>query len=69
MLDLPGCRLQADKQPFYKEGGDYLGPFLVKQERSRINRHGLIFLCLGLTTRAVHIEVASDLSTDFFVKA
>ena len=44
-----------------------LVPFLVKQGRSRIKRYGCIFSCL--TTRAVHIEVASDLSTDSFINA
>ena len=66
MVDLPGCRLQAHKPPFYKVGVDYFGSFLVKQG-SRIKRCGCIFLCL--TTRAVHIEVASDLSTNSFINA
>ena len=67
MADLPGSRVQTDKPPFYKVGIDYFGPFLVKQERSRIKRYGCIFSCL--TTRAVHIEVASDLFTDYFINA
>ena len=67
MADLPSCRVQTDKPPFYKVGVDYFGPFLVKQGRSRIKRYGCKFLCL--TTRAVHIEVASDLSTDSFINA
>ena len=67
MADLPRCRVQTDKPPFYKVGVDYIGPFLVKQERSRIKRYGCIFSCL--TTKAVHIEVARDLSTDSFINA
>ena len=67
MADLPSCRVQTDKPPFYKVGIEYFGPFLVKQGRSRIKRYGCIFSCL--TTRAVHIEVASDLSTDSFINA
>ena len=67
MADLPRCKVQTEKTPFYKVGVDYFGPFLVKQGRSRIKRYGCIFSCL--TTRAVHIEVASDLSTDFFINA
>ena len=67
MADLPSCRVQTDKPPFYKVGVDYFGPFWVKQGRSRIKRYGCIFSCL--TTRAVHIEVASDLFTDSFINA
>ena len=67
MADLLYCRVQTDKPPFYKVGIDYFGPFLVKQGRSWIKRYGFIFSCL--TTRAVHIEVASDLSTDSFINA
>ena len=67
MADLQGCRVQTDKPPFYKVGVDYFSPFLVKQGRSRIKRYGCIFSCL--TTRAVHIEVSSDLSTDSFINA
>ena len=67
MADLPRCRVQINKPPFYKVDVDYFGPFLVKQRRSRIKRYGCIFSCL--TTRAVHIEVASDLSTGSFINA
>ena len=31
MADLPGCRLLAEKPPFYKVNINYFGPFLVKQ--------------------------------------
>ena len=67
IADLPGCRVQTDKPPFYKVGVDYFGPFLVKQGKSWIKRYGCIFSYL--TTRAVHIEVASDLSTDSSINA
>ena len=67
MADLPGCRVQTDKPPFYKVGVDYFGPFLVKQERSRIKRYRCIFSCL--TTQAVHIGVVSDISSDSFKNA
>ena len=46
MAELPRCRVQTDKPPFYKVGVDYFGPFLVKQGRSRIKRYGCIFSCL-----------------------
>ena len=65
MADLPKARLQVDLPPFSHVGVDYFGPFFVKQGRSKVKRYGCIFTCL--TIRAVHIEVAVDLSTDSFI--
>ena len=67
MADLPESRLQSNSPPFSYIGVDYFGPFFVKQGRSKTKRYGCIFSCL--TTRAVHIEVAADLSTDSFINA
>ena len=46
---------------------DYFGPFHVKQGRSTIKRYGSVFTCL--VTRAVHIEMAADMTTDCFPHA
>ena len=67
MADLPESRLQSNSPPFSHIGVDYFGPFFVKQGRSKTKRYGCIFS--SLTTRAVHIEVAADLSTDSFINA
>ena len=65
MADLPDSRLQMDSHPFAFTGLDYFGPILIRQKRSQVKRYGCIFTCL--TTRAVHLELAADLSTDSFL--
>ena len=67
MADLPSDRVEAVEQAFAKSGVDYFGPFYVKQGRSLVKRYGVIFTCLSM--RAVHIEVAEDLSSDSFLCA
>ena len=46
---------------------DYFGPFLVRRGRGTEKKYGCLFTCL--TTRAVHIEVAEDLSADSFMNS
>ena len=65
MANLPPARLQIDEPPFSHVGVDYFGPLMIKQRRCDIKRYGCIFTCM--TTRAVHLEVATDLSTDAFL--
>ena len=73
MSDLPKERLSFNEKPFTHTGIDYFGPINVKLTRkTRSNqathkRYGALFTCL--TTRAVHLELASDLSTDIFILA
>ena len=73
MSDLPKERVAIGDKPFTYTGIDYFGPIVVKlSKRTRFNpalakRYGVIFTCL--TTRAVHLELAGDLSTDCFIMA
>lgn len=60
--DLPRARLDPFHRPFTNCGVDYFGPMIIKTGRRREKRWGALFTCL--TTRAVHIELVSSLSTD-----
>ncbi|XP_072769709.1 uncharacterized protein [Nerophis lumbriciformis] len=66
MAELPKERLEASA-PFTYSGMDCFGPFIVKKARKEYKRYGLIFTCLY--SRAVHIEMLEDLSTDSFINA
>lgn len=48
-------------------GIDYFGPLKVKYKRGTVKRYGCVFTCLAI--RAIHIEIAHDLSTDSFIQA
>ena len=65
MADLPEFRFpDANKQyPFVNTGMDMFGPFYIedKREGTQMN-YVCLFTCL--VTRAVHLEVHNDLSTD-----
>jgi len=71
MSSLPQERLAVHQPPFSFTGIDYFGPLLIKSHRKtrsttpNAKRYGAIFTCL--TTRAVHLELASDMSTDSFL--
>ncbi|XP_057317068.1 uncharacterized protein LOC130660791 [Hydractinia symbiolongicarpus] len=71
--DLPIDRLAVGEPPFNRSGVDYFGPMIVKRsKRTRassgtVKRYGALFTCM--TSRAVHIELAGDLSTNSFILA
>ena len=71
MSELPKERSDAYEKPFYNTGIDFFGPIIVKlSKKTRVNqakakRYGVIFTCLA--TRAIHIEIAGDLTTDSFI--
>ena len=67
MADLPKARLQMFQTPFAHTGIDYFGPYVIRQRRNDVKRYGCIFTCM--TTRAVHLEVAPDLTTSAFINA
>lgn len=66
MSDLPSERLN-ESPPFTYCGVDCFGPFMVKDGRKTLKRYGVLFTCLAC--RAIHVEVASSLSTDSFINA
>ncbi|XP_017759127.1 PREDICTED: uncharacterized protein LOC108550040 [Eufriesea mexicana] len=67
---LPADRV-TQTRPFSKVGLDYCGPMYIKERRHRNQRkikiYVAIFICL--TTKAVHIELVSDLTTEAFIAA
>ena len=71
MSDLPKDRMFINKKTFTSTGIDFFGPILVKASRgtrsipAKAKRYGVIFTCM--TVRAIHFELASDLSTDAFI--
>ena len=67
MAELPPARMQLELPPFFHVGVDYFGQLLVRQWRSDIKRYGCLFTCM--TTRAVCLELAVDLSTDALLNA
>lgn len=70
MGDLPSYRLE-EAIPFTFTGVDYAGYFDVKSSQRKnapyVKGYIAVFVCL--TTRAVHLELVSDMSTETFIKA
>ncbi|XP_055604816.1 uncharacterized protein LOC129753047 [Uranotaenia lowii] len=69
VADLPTSRV-APRRPFAVCGVDYCGPVYIKspvRNRGPTKAYIAIFVCF--TTRAVHIELVSDLSTSAFIAA
>ena len=64
MSNLPSFRLISG-HPFESTAMDYFGPFEIKYGyKGRKKSYGAVFTCL--TTRAVHVELVSDMSSDMF---
>ncbi len=66
MADLPSERVDPSP-PFMYTGMDCFGPFFVKSGRSMHKRYGLLLTCL--CSRAVHVEMLNDMTTDSFINA
>ncbi|XP_062541814.1 uncharacterized protein LOC134209800 [Armigeres subalbatus] len=67
MGNLPAARV-VPSPPFAVTGVDYAEPFLIKQGVRRpalIKAYAAVYVCM--TTKAVHLEAVSDLSTDAFL--
>lgn len=66
MADLPEDRMQTTP-PFLCCGMDFFGPFYVTDGRKEHKHYGLLLTCM--CSRAIHIEMLDDLSTDAFINA
>ncbi|XP_028298181.1 uncharacterized protein LOC114460481 isoform X2 [Gouania willdenowi] len=66
MSDLPEDRMETTP-PFSYCGIDCFGPFFVKEGRKELKRYGLLFTCM--CSRAIHIEMLDDLTSDAFINA
>jgi hypothetical protein len=71
MGDLPVKRLEPAR-PFINSGLDYCGPILIKTHRGRGKQKTIkayVCLLICLSTKAIHIELVSDLTADTFLDA
>jgi hypothetical protein len=68
--DLPKDRFKCSR-PFINTGVDYCGPFWIKEKkyrnRTKIKVYVSIFVCFS--SKAVHLELVSDLTTEAFIAA
>ena len=70
MGDLPAARLQPSR-PFHKSGVDYAGPLMLRTSKGRGHKayKGYIAVFVCLCTKAIHLEVVSDLAASTFIAA
>lgn len=69
MADLPPERVNP-APPFLKVGVDYCGPFLVTYpDRRRSPKKCFVAVFVCLVSKAVHLELVADLTTEAFVAA
>ncbi|GFU96466.1 integrase catalytic domain-containing protein [Trichonephila clavipes] len=70
MSDLPSSRI-SPAPAFMRCGVDYTGPFQIKTIKGRGSKsfkaYTALFVCF--TTRAIHLELVTDLSADAFIAA
>lgn len=64
MADLPQERVET-APPFTYCGMDCFGPFYVKEGRKELKRYGVLLTCM--CSRAIHIVMLDDLTTDAFI--
>ena len=65
MAPLPPARIEVGRSAFENCGIDYMGPLEVRQARSILKRYCCVFTCLA--SRATHLEMAYDLTTESFL--
>ncbi|XP_048479524.1 uncharacterized protein LOC125488579 isoform X1 [Plutella xylostella] len=69
MGSLPASRVTSTNRAFVRVGVDFAGPIDVKLSRVRRSVIGKGYICVFVcfTTKAIHLELASDLTTDTFL--
>lgn len=70
MGNLPAPRVNVSS-PFLHTGVDYAGPFDIRMSKGRGNKSykGYVSIFVCLSTKAIHIEVVSDLTAVAFIAA
>ena len=68
MGELPPERTRANQPAFTDVGMDFAGPYTIRRGPglARIEAHICIFVCMA--TKAVHLELASDMRTPAFIR-
>ena len=70
MVPMPGVRLRPAR-PFSSTGMDYAGPFMIRcsagRGQKRLKGYVSFFICM--VTKAVHLEVVSNLTSEAFLAA
>jgi len=67
MAPLPQQRVQCSR-PFTITGVDFAGPLTIRSGvRGRANLKAWIALFICFTTKAIHIEVVEDLTSNSFI--
>lgn len=72
MADLPEPRVRQPLRPFYHCGADLAGPFKVRPYAGRnvpTSRSAYLVIFIDMATKAVHLELVSDLTTQSFLAA
>lgn len=71
MGDLPACRVNPSFLPYTKTWLDYGGPFLIKSGTTRSAKMIKSWICLFICpdTKAIHIELVTDLTSASFIAA
>ncbi|XP_045506863.1 uncharacterized protein LOC123703037 [Colias croceus] len=70
MGDLPEMRVTPSR-PFLHSGVDFAGPLQILTSRGRGSKTNKAYICIFvcMSTKAVHLELVGDLSTDSFLGA
>ncbi|XP_071574572.1 uncharacterized protein, partial [Temnothorax nylanderi] len=72
MGDLPAQRVSGFSRPFVTTGVDYAGPLQIRETRRRGRVHvskGYVAVFTCFSTKAVHLELVTDLTTEAFIAA